>query len=71
MAIDPQEIAKLFGAKIVGETPDVGGGPFGMARLAHIMHKRLTLGEGQRTGRPTDSTGPESDREPGIDDIPK
>jgi hypothetical protein len=46
----------LLGAKIVGEVPDVGGGPFGMARLAHIMHQRLTPSQGERPGRPTDST---------------
>ena len=32
MAIDPQEFAKMLGADIVGEVPDVGGGPFGMAQ---------------------------------------
>lgn len=71
MAIDPQEIAKLFGAKIVGEVPNVGGGPLGMARLAHLMHQRLTerlLGETDigrvegpphplNEGRPVDGTG--------------
>ena len=56
MPKDPQEFADLFGARIVGEVPDVGGGPFGMARLAHLMHQRLTPGKGQRPGRPTDST---------------
>ncbi len=34
MPKNPQEFAELLGAKIVGEVPDVGGGPFGMARLA-------------------------------------
>ncbi len=43
MPKDPQEFADLLGAKIIGEVPDVGGGPFGMARLAHIMHQRLGL----------------------------
>lgn len=56
MPKNPQEFADLLGAKIVGEVPDVGGGPFGMARLAHIMHQRLTPGQGERPGRPTDST---------------
>src|SRR5947209_6074241 len=32
------------------------GGPFGMARLAHLMHQRLTPSQGERPGRPTDST---------------
>ncbi len=56
MPKDPQKFADLLGAKIVGEVPDVGGGPFGMARLAHIMHERLTPSQGERPGRPTDST---------------
>ena len=56
MAIEPKEFAALLGAEIVGEVPDVGGGPFGMARLAHIMHQRLTPSQGERPGRPTDST---------------
>jgi hypothetical protein len=56
MPKDPQKFANLLGAKIVGEMPDVGGGPFGMARLAHIMHQRLTPSQGERPGRPTDST---------------
>jgi hypothetical protein len=53
MAIDPQEFAQLLGAKIAGEVPDVGGGPFGMARLAHVMHQTLTPSQGERPGRPT------------------
>jgi hypothetical protein len=53
MPIDPHEFAKMLGAEIVGEVPDVGGGPFGMARLAHIMHERLTPSQGERPGRPT------------------
>src|SRR5260370_25669799 len=53
MALDPQEFAQMLGAEIVGEVPDVGGGPFGMARLAHLMHQRLTPSRGERPGRPT------------------
>ena len=53
MPLDPHEIAKLLGAQIVGTIPDVGGGPFGMARLAHIMHEKLTPSRGERPGRPT------------------
>src|SRR5947209_8557940 len=53
MPKDPEKFAKLFKAKLVGEVPDVGGGPFGMARLAHIMHQRLTPSQGERPGRPT------------------
>lgn len=56
MPKDPQEFADLLGAKLVGEVPDVGGGPFGMARLAHRMHQRLTPSRGERPGRPTDAT---------------
>ncbi|HYT88893.1 MAG TPA: hypothetical protein VEL76_09305 [Gemmataceae bacterium] len=53
MPIDPQEFARTLGAEIVGEVPDVGGGLFGMARLAHILHERLTPSQGGRPGRPT------------------
>ena len=56
MPKDPKGFADLLGARIVGEVPDVGGGPFGMARLARLMHQRLTPGQGERPGRPTDST---------------
>lgn len=54
MPKDPEKFARLFGAKHVGRLPDVGGGPFGMARLAHLMHERLTPSRGERPGRPTD-----------------
>ncbi len=54
MPKDPQKFARLFGAKHVGQIPDVGSGPFGMARLAHLMHQRLTPSRGERPGRPTD-----------------
>jgi hypothetical protein len=53
VAIEPKEFAELLGAKIVGEVPDVGGGPFGMARLAHLLHQHLTPSQGERPGRPT------------------
>lgn len=53
MAIDSQEFAQMLGAEIVGEVPDVGGGPFGMARLARLMHQRLIPSQGERPGRPT------------------
>src|SRR2546423_15672027 len=56
MPKDPQEFADLLGATIMGEVPDVGGGPFGMARLARLMPQRLTPGQGDRPGRPTDPT---------------
>jgi hypothetical protein len=55
MPRNPQEFAEILGAKLIGEVPDTGGGPFGMARLAHIMHQRLTPSLGERPGRPTDA----------------
>jgi hypothetical protein len=53
MAKNRDKLAALLGAKIVGEAPDVGGGAFGMARLAHFLHQRLTPSQGERPGRPT------------------
>ena len=53
MSLEPQEFARLLGAEIVGEVPDVGGGPFGMASLARLLHQQLTVSRGQRPGRPT------------------
>jgi hypothetical protein len=53
MAKNRATLAKLFGAKFIGEIPDVGGGAFGMARMAHILHEQLTPSQGQRPGRPT------------------
>ena len=52
---DDHETEELLGAKIVGEVPEVGGGAFGMARLAHILHERLVPSQGERPGRPTDA----------------
>lgn len=63
MAKTSEEWAKLFGATVVGEVPKVGGGPFGMARLAHIMHARLTPSRGERPGRPTN---PQWDSRPKV-----
>jgi hypothetical protein len=40
------KLAELLGAKFVGQVPDVGGGAFGMARLAHILHQRQDELEG-------------------------
>jgi hypothetical protein len=54
MARNREKLAELLGAKIVGKVPDVGGGAFGMARLAHMLHERLTPSQGDRPGRPTD-----------------
>src|SRR5262245_45786454 len=53
MAKNREKLAKLLGAKIVGKVPHVTGGPFGMAHLAYILHQRLTPGQGERPGRPT------------------
>src|SRR5258708_16775246 len=53
MAKNRDKLAALLGAKIVGEVPDIGGGAFGMARLAHFLHQRLTPSQGERPGRPT------------------
>ena len=55
MAKNREKLARLLGAKIVGQVPDVGGGAFGMARLAQVLHDRLTPGQGERPGRPTDA----------------
>lgn len=46
-------IAKDVGAKHVGKLPNVGGGAFGMARLAQLLHARLAPSTGRRPGRPT------------------
>ena len=56
MAKNRDRLAQLLGAKIVGQVPRVGGGAFGMARLAHLLHGRLTPSSGERPGRPTDAT---------------
>lgn len=53
MAKNRVRLAKLLGAKIVDQVPDVGGGAFGMAKLAHLLHQRLTPSQGERPGRPT------------------
>ena len=56
MAKNIQQIAGKLGARVVGRTPDIGGGAFGAARLARIVEQlqsRLTPGLGLRTGRPT------------------
>ena len=53
MAKNREKLAAALDARIVGEVPDVGGGAFAMARLAHILSERLTPTQGQRPGRPT------------------
>jgi hypothetical protein len=42
MAKNIRQIARRMGAKIVGKTPDVGGGAFCAARLAAILSSRLS-----------------------------
>ena len=51
MAKNRERLAQLLGVEIVGEVPDVGGGAFGMARLAHLLHQRLTPSQGDRLAR--------------------
>ena len=40
MALDPKKIAERMGAEHVGQTPDNGGGAFGMSRLAEVIKER-------------------------------
>jgi hypothetical protein len=58
MAKDIEKIARRLGAKVVCQVPDVGGGAFGMARMAGIiaaLQARLKPSQGERPGRPTDA----------------
>jgi hypothetical protein len=50
MARNRAKLARLLGAQIVGTVPDVGGGAFGMGRLARILHERLTQGKARDQG---------------------
>lgn len=54
MAKNVNQIAKKLGATVVGKIPPVGGGAFGMARLAKILTDRLQPSQGRRPGRPND-----------------
>jgi hypothetical protein len=56
MAKNRERLAELLGANIVGQVPVAGGGAFGMARLAHVLHARLTPSQGERPGRPSDAS---------------
>ena len=56
MAKNTKRIANRLGAKIVGKIPDVGGGAFGAARLALVLHRRLLPQLGERPGRPSDAS---------------
>ena len=53
MTLDPKKVAARLGAEHVGQMPDVGGGIFGMARLAAELKERLEPAPGRRPGRPT------------------
>jgi hypothetical protein len=57
-------IAKSMGAKHVATLPDVGGGAFGMARLAQLLHQRLAPSTGKRPGRPTNKKWTEQRKVP-------
>ena len=54
MAKNVNRIAKKLGATVKGKVPDVGGGAFGMGRLAEILTERLQPSQGRRPGRPSD-----------------
>ena len=57
MAKNIDKVAKRLGAEVICQVPDVGGGVFGMTRLAGIiqaLRARLEPSQGQRPGRPTD-----------------
>src|SRR5688500_15138515 len=58
MAKNIDRIAGRLGAKVIAQVPEVSGGAFGAARLAHIIEQlraRLVPGQGRRAGRPTDA----------------
>jgi hypothetical protein len=48
IAKNREELVELLGAKIVGEVPDVGGGAFGMARLAYALMLAKTASDGEQ-----------------------
>jgi hypothetical protein len=57
MAKNIDIIAGRLGAEVIAQLPEVGGGAFGAARLAHIIEQlrsRLVPGQGRRAGRPTE-----------------
>jgi hypothetical protein len=58
------QIAKDIGATHVGTLPNVGGGAFGAARLAQILHERLAPSVGKRPGRPTNNQWTEHPKVP-------
>jgi len=54
MARNVDKLARGLGAQLKEKLPDVGGGAFGMARIAGILSRRLQPSLGTRPGRPTD-----------------
>ncbi|SRR5713101_8616511 len=56
MAKDLEDIAKLLGANIVGQIPDVGGGALGAVHLAKIYQARMQEIEGQKPSHPGNET---------------
>ncbi|MEZ6071975.1 MAG: hypothetical protein R3C10_17355 [Pirellulales bacterium] len=54
MAKNVRKIAEGLGATIGEPVADVGGGAFGMARLAAQLSARLEPIQGKRPGRPSD-----------------
>jgi hypothetical protein len=57
-------IAKDIGAKHRGHLPAVGGGAFGMAQIAQLLHERLAPSAGKRPGRPTNDRWTEHPKVP-------
>jgi hypothetical protein len=52
MAAEIEEIARLLGARIVGQMPDAGGGAPGAAALAGVYQARMSAIREQAGGRP-------------------
>jgi hypothetical protein len=50
-----RQIAKDVGATHVETLPEIGGGAFGMARLAQSLYSQLAPSAGKRPGRPTNA----------------
>jgi hypothetical protein len=58
------QVAKKIGARHVATLPNVGGGAFGMARFAQLLHSRLAPSTGRRPGRPTNELWTERPKVP-------
>jgi hypothetical protein len=59
MAKNIYKIAEKLGAQVKGKVADVGGGAFGMARLAEILSARLQPSLGCRPRSSTQVRKPE------------